>query len=297
MTPAGAPGGTAPAECVVNISEGRDADLLAAVGAAAGDLLLDVHADPEHHRSVLTLGGPLDEVAAAARRVATTAVERIDLRGHSGVHPRLGAVDVVPFVPLPGPDGMPTDWKAVVRARDAYAQWSATELGVPCFLYGPERTLPEVRRGAFSTLAPDTGPDLPHPTAGATAVGARTVLIAYNVWLTAAGPDGLPPDEVVAAARSLAAQLRHPGLRTLGLAVAGGAQVSCNVVDPVAVPLTEVYDAVAAGAGLLRCEARRGELVGLLPYAALTAVPTRRWPELGLRAEDTIEFRLDARRG
>ena len=297
MTPAAARGAGAPAECVVNISEGRDPDVLAAVGAAAGEPLLDVHSDPEHHRSVLTLGGPLDEVAAAARRLAAAAVARIDLADHTGVHPRLGAVDVVPFVPLAGPDGTATDWQSVLDARDAYARWSARELGVPCFLYGPERSLPDVRRGAFSTLAPDTGPDLPHPTAGASAVGARTVLIAYNVWLAPAGPDGPSADEVVAAARSLAAGLRRPGLRTLGLAVAGGAQVSCNVVDPERVPLTEVYDAVARGAGPLGCEARRGELVGLLPDSALAAVPERRWSELGLRADDTIEFRLDARRG
>jgi len=297
VTPAAARGAGAPAECVVNISEGRDPDVLAAVGAAAGEPLLDVHSDPEHHRSVLTLGGPLDEVAAAARRLAAAAVARIDLAGHTGVHPRLGAVDVVPFVPLAGPDGTPTDWPSVLDARDAYARWSARELGVPCFLYGPERSLPDVRRGAFSTLAPDTGPDLPHPTAGASAVGARTVLIAYNVWLAPAGPDGPSADEVVVAARSLAAGLRRPGLRTLGLAVAGGAQVSCNVVDPDRVPLTEVYDAVARGAGPLGCEARRGELVGLLPDSALAAVPERRWSALDLRAEDTIEFRLDARRG
>jgi glutamate formiminotransferase len=297
VTPVGAHGSTAPAECVVNISEGRDADVVAAVGAAAGAVLLDIHSDAEHHRSVLTLGGPLDEVVAGVRRLATAAVERIDLTGHTGVHPRLGAVDVVPFVPLSGPDGTPTPWPSVLGARDAYARWSADDLGVPCFLYGPERSLPDVRRAAFGTVSPDTGPTAPHPTAGATAVGARTVLIAYNVWLAAAGPDGPSPDELVAVARSLATQLRRPGLRTLGLAVAGGAQVSCNVVDPAAVSLTEVYDEVARCAEAQGCMARRGELVGLLPDSALAAVPERRWSELGLRAEDTIEFRLDARRG
>ncbi len=297
MTPAGARGVAAPAECVVNISEGRDQDVVRAVGASAGDLLLDIHSDAEHHRSVLTLGGPLVDVEVAVRRVAVAAVERIDLSRHAGVHPRLGAVDVVPFVPLPGSDGSPTPWASVLAARDDYARWSGDELGVPCFRYGPERSLPDVRRGAFTTLTPDTGPTVPHPTAGATAVGARTVLIAYNVWIAAAGPDGPPPDGVVAVARALAADMRRPGLRTLGLAVAGGAQVSCNVVDPAAVPLSEVYDEVARGAEAQGCEARRGELVGLLPETALTAVPHSRWAELGLRAEDAIEFRLGTHRG
>ena len=286
-----------PAECVVNISEGRDRAVIAEVVAGGGDLVLDVHSDAEHHRSVLTLGGPLAEVEAAARRVAVAAVDRIDLRGHRGVHPRLGAVDVVPFVPLPGPGGTATPSEAVLVARDSYARWSADELEVPCFLYGMGRTLPDVRRGAFTTLSPDTGPDGPHPTAGATAVGARHLLIAYNVWLGAAGPGGPSPDELVAVARDLAARMRRPGLRTLGLAVDDGAQVSCNVVAPDLVTLTEVYDEVARGAEAQGCEARRGELVGLLPSSALAAVPERRWSELGLRAEDTIEFRLGVDRG
>ncbi len=292
MTPGGAP-----VECVVNISEGRDPDVVAAVAAAGGHVVLDVHTDAEHHRSVLTLAGPLAHVEAAARKVAAAAVERIDLTRHAGVHPRLGAVDVVPFVPLRAPDA--TAWEAVLGARDAFARWSGDELGVPCFLYGPERSLPDVRRGAFDTIAPDTGPRAPHPTAGATAVGARTVLIAYNVWIAASRPDG-PRDadvDVLAVARDLATHMRRPGLRTLGLAVGDGAQVSCNVVDPDRVSLTEVYDDVARGAAAQGCEARRGELVGLLPVSALTEVPGRRWAELGLRSEDTIESRLGDRRG
>jgi glutamate formiminotransferase len=122
------------------------------------------------------------------------------------------------------------------------------------------------------------------------------VLIAYNVWI-AAGPDGPAPEEVVAAARAIAAGMRRPGLRALGLAVSGAAQVSCNVVEPDWVSLTEVYDHVARGVEAHGCRARRGELVGLLPETALFAVPGRRWAELGLRAEDTIEFRLGTRRG
>jgi len=257
-----------------------------------------VHSDAVHHRSVLTLAGDLADVEAAARRVAVAAVSTIDLTGHDGVHPRLGVVDVVPFVPLVDTDGTTTSWEAVMAARDGYATWSGDTLGVPCFRYGPERSLPDVRRGAFTTLASDTGPPALHPTAGATAVGARSVLIAYNVWIEAR-PSGEGPgvDQVVSVARRLAARLRRPGLRTLGLAVGGGAQVSCNVVDPGLVILSDIYDAVDAGARSERCIVSRGELVGLLPQSALSAVPESRWDALGLTAEDSIEFQLGTRRG
>jgi len=286
-----------PAECVINISEGRDPSVIESVAAAGGGQLLDVHSDAFHHRSVLTLAGDLADVEAAARRVAIAAVSTIDLTGHDGVHPRFGAVDVVPFVPLVDTDGTATSWEAVVAARDGYATWSGDTLGVPCFRYGPERSLPDVRRGAFTTLASDTGPPTLHPTAGATAVGARSVLIAYNVWIEAQ-PDGegRGDDQVVSVARRLAARLRQPGLRTLGLAVGGAAQVSCNVVDPALVMLTDIYDTVEAGARSERCIVTRGELVGLLPRSALSAVPESRWNSLGLRVEDSIEFQLDTRR-
>jgi glutamate formiminotransferase len=178
-------------ECVINISEGRDLARVARIAEAAGDAVLDVHSDPHHHRSVLTLVGE-----HAARAVAGAAVAELDLRTHEGAHPRLGVVDVVPFVALDGSSD--DDARA---ARDAFARWFAEVHGVPCFLYGPERTLPEVRRGAFTLLPPDTGPPAPHPTAGATAVGQRPVLVAYNVWV--AGTD-------LAGARRLAAAVRGP---------------------------------------------------------------------------------------
>jgi glutamate formiminotransferase len=286
-------GTTGPAECVINISEGRDRSVIDAVAGAGAALVLDVHTDAQHHRSVLTLAGGLPDVESAARLVAARAVDTIDLSCHRGVHPRLGAVDVVPFVPLARPDGAVTPWEHVVAARDAFAAWAGTALGVPCFLYGPERTLPDVRRGAFTTLDPDTGPPAPHPTAGATAVGARDVLIAYNVWIAGGtADDGQADVDVVAVARQLADDLRRPGLRTLGLAVGAGAQVSCNVVDPGRVTLAEVFDGVARGADERGCTVVRGELVGLLPRSALAGVPPSRWAELGLSAEDTIESRL-----
>lgn len=249
-------------ECVVNVSEGGDRRVVDAIGAAAGPCLLDVHADPHHNRSVLTLAGP--DVEEAARAVAAEAVRRIDLRLHVGVHPRLGAVDVVPFVPL----GRSSLADAVV-ARDRFAAWAGDELGVPCFLYGPERSLPDVRRAAFAALAPDTGPPGAHPTAGAICVGARGVLVAYNVWL-AEGVD-------VATARRVARAIRGPALRALGLDVGGRAQVSMNLVDPLTLGPAAAYDMVAA-----RAPVAGTELVGMVPDAVLAAVPASRWAELGL---------------
>ena len=248
--------------------------MLLALAAAAGGTLLDVHSDPYHHRSVLTLGGEPAAVEADARALAADAVARLDLRRHAGVHPRLGVVDVVPFVPLEG-----STLADAVAARDRFLAWAATELGLPGFAYGPERTLPDVRRRAFVDLAPDAGPSVPHETAGAVCVGAREVLVAYNVWL-AEGAD-------LALAREVARAVRGPSVRALGLDVGGRAQVSMNLVDPLVVGPAEAYDAVAALTGVAGAE-----LVGLLPAAVLDRVPVSRWPELDLDGARTIESRL-----
>ncbi|HVF14855.1 MAG TPA: hypothetical protein VM942_09670 [Acidimicrobiales bacterium] len=260
-------------ECVMNVSEGRDRAVISALAAAGGPCLLDVHSDPHHHRSVLTMAG--DSVEEAARAVAAEAVARIDLRLHEGVHPRLGVVDVVPFVPLT--DSTIDD---AVAARDRFLEWSGAELALPGFAYGPERTLPEVRRSAFGALAPSVGPSTPHPTAGAVCVGARTVLVAYNVWLA----HGVGVDE----ARRVAAAIRVPGVvRTLALAVGGQCQVSMNLVDPYAYGPAAAFDAVRSLVGV-----ERAELVGLVPAAVLDGVAPARWMELDLRWSQTIESRL-----
>lgn len=275
-------------ECVLNLSEGRDRELVRRVADAAGDALLDLHSDVDHNRSVLTLGGA--DVEAGARAVTEAALSSIDLRDHHGVHPRLGAVDVVPFVPLDdrgSPVGVGADLAEAMAARGRFGAWAGRQLGVPCFFYGPERTLPEVRRRAFVDLAPDTGPDEPHPTAGACAVGARPVLVAYNVWLDTAD---------VASARSLAAVVRGPALRTLGLAAGGVTQVSCNLVDPATVGPAEAYDAVAEAALAAGVAVIRAELVGLAPMAVVEAVPPARRPALDLDLDRTVEARLAARR-
>jgi glutamate formiminotransferase len=248
--------------CVVNVSEGRHHPTITALRDAAGDDLLDLHVDGDHHRSVLTLAGE-----DAARRVALEAIAHIDLRRHRGVHPRIGAVDVVPFVPVGD-----TAMDDAVAARERYAAWSP----VPCVRYGVgAASLPEVRRTARSTV-------VPHPTAGVTAVGARPVLVAYNVWLA---------DETVRTARSIAAAVRSPSVRALGLEVGDGVQVSMNLIEPAAFGPADAYDAVAS-----RARVQRAELVGLVPRSVLDAAPADRWEQLDLAPERTIEARLAGRR-
>ncbi len=276
-------------ECVVNVSEGRDAVVVGAIAAAGGDALLDVHTDPDHHRSVLTLAGPGPWLEEAVRAVARAAVEHIDLGFHRGVHPRLGVLDVVPFVPLEpsGPGGRlgrgGPDLAPALGARHRFAAWAGEELELPCFYYGPERTLPEVRRDAFGPLAPDTGPAEPHPRAGACAVGARPLLVAYNVWLTTSD---------LAVARGVASAVRGPGVRALGLATGGATQVSCNLVDPFVVGPAQVYDAVGRLAEQAGTGVARAELVGLAPEGVVDAVPPARRTALDLDPQRTIEARL-----
>lgn len=255
-------------ECVVNVSEGRRADVLARLAASVGPDLLDTHTDADHNRTVFTLVGE-----EAPRALARAAVDALDLRSHEGVHPRLGVVDVVPFVPLAR-----ATMADALAARDRFLAWLAATLGVPGFAYGPERTLPEVRRLAFRGLAPDAGPPVPHPSAGASAVGARPVLVAWNVWL--AEPD-------VDLARQVAKAVRSPQLRALGLPVAGGAQVSMNLVAPDVVGPAEAWDRVADLAPV-----DRAELVGLVPGAVLERTDRRRWEQLDLAEDRSIEYRL-----
>jgi glutamate formiminotransferase len=276
---------------VVNVSEGRDEVTLAALAQAAGGTLLDLHRDPDHHRSVLTLAGPADVVADDARSLARAAVARLDLRTHTGAHPRLGVLDVVPFVPFEPEAQPPADPTAVVDLRDAFARWLAEDLGVPSFLYGPlpggrTRSLPEIRRHAFEPaehggLAPDVGPAVPHPSAGATAVGARPVLVAYNVWV-----------DSVEVARRVAPLVRRAEVRALGLAVGRRAQVSCNLVDPVRFGPAQLYDAVTSLVTEAGGTVDGAELVGLVPASVLAAVPRSRWAELGLSEDSSVESRL-----
>lgn len=268
-------------ECVINISEGRRLDVISAIAGQAGADLLDVHSCAEHNRSVLTVVGE-----TAPRAITRAAVELLDIRDHRGAHPRIGVVDVVPFVPLAA-----SSMTEAIAARESFAQWVAHDLQVPCFTYGPAnssdealeagRSLPDIRRNAFASLDPDTGPAKPHPTAGAIAVGARDVLVAYNLWLS---------DGDLEQARSIAAAIRSSSVRALGIQVGTDVQVSMNLIAPEKTGLAEVHDFVAA-----RARIARAELVGLIPRLALDAIPATRWRELDVSPGNTIEARIAER--
>jgi glutamate formiminotransferase/glutamate formiminotransferase/formiminotetrahydrofolate cyclodeaminase len=267
---------------VPNVSEGRDAERVSAIGAtfdAAGVSLLDTHSDPDHNRAVFTLAGEPGPLADALLSGAGAAIEAIDMRKHHGVHPCVGALDVCPVVWFDPADREP----AKAAALDVAERIGA--LGVPVFLYGdlasgPGRSersrfrrggVPELTlRMATGELPPDRGPAAPHPTAGATLVTARPPLAAFNVELDSTDAD---------VARSVAAGLREgggglAGVRAIGLALADGrTQVSANVHDPVATPLGRVVSEVRRLAGRHGARPVAAEVVGLVPEASLAAYP------------------------
>lgn len=258
-------------ECIVNISEGRDSVKLSELADLVGIDLLDLHSDTDHHRSVFTLFG-----TNSVRDLVRQAIATLDIRRHSGVHPRLGVVDVVPFIALD-----PSTFDDALRARNEFAEYAGHELGVPCFFFGPERTLPYVRAHAFKDLDPDVGPSTPHPKAGAMCIGARPALIAYNLWLSTTS---------LKTTRQISASIRNESVRALGLQVGNYTQISTNLIAPHLVGPAEVYDRVAKLAKI-----ERAELVGLLPARILAAIPRSRWTELDVGTERTIESRIARR--
>lgn len=270
-----------PIESVVNVSEGRDPSVIDRLAEVCRGHLLDVHVDPDHHRSVFSLAR-----SEPARLLTDVALTLVDLRRHRGAHPRLGAVDVVPFVPI-AIDGPSSDMDDALRARDEFAAWIVDTHGVPVFLYGPDRrTLPEIRRHAWHELRPDLGPAEPHVTAGATCVGAREPLVAYNVWLQ--------PGTPVAVARRIADEVRGDGIRALGIPVGEAVQVSMNLVDPARVGPSEAFDRVARRAAQVGATVWRAELVGLVPESTLARVSPERWAPLDLGEDRTVEARWRA---
>jgi glutamate formiminotransferase len=271
-------------ECVPNFSEGRRPEVVDAIAAAVsgtpGAILLDRTSDVDHNRSVLTFAGPPDVVTQAAENAVAVALDRIDMTRHEGQHPRLGAVDVVPFVPL----GVTTMDEAVDLAREFGAR-IAERFNLPVYLYAKaatrqERTiLADIRKPQFEGLkdvigttdfAPDFGPSVSHPTAGATVVGARPFLIAYNINLET---------KDVELARRIARRVRErsgglPRVQALGLFLddLACAQVSMNLLDHDVTPLWLVWETVTALAQDEGVEARESELIGLAPLSALTEV-------------------------
>ncbi|HEX4574308.1 MAG TPA: glutamate formimidoyltransferase [Gemmatimonadales bacterium] len=267
-------------ECVPNFSEGRDPAILAALERAItvvpGAKLLDVQADPAHHRSVFTFVAPPQAALEAALQAMRVATERIDLTRHRGEHPRMGATDVVPFVPV-----RDVTMDACVALARRFAERAAAELQVPIYLYAraatrPERErLPDVRRGEFEGLRerigtdaaadPDFGPRRIHPTAGATAVGARPYLVAFNIYLDTAD---------VGVAKEIAKRIRTssgglPSVQASGFDVGGRAQVSMNLLDLDTTSPATVYAAVAAQAQARGVGIVKSEVVGLIPERAL----------------------------
>lgn len=270
-------------ECVPNFSEGRDRAVVDAIAAAAlsvrGVALLDRHLDPDHNRSVLTLAGPPEAVAEAAYRAAKEAVARIDLRRQRGEHPRIGAADVIPFVPLEG-----ASLELAVETARRTGERLARELSLPVYLYEaaalrPERApLPHVRNKGFEELgrlaasdparwAPDLGPAALHETAGAACVGARFFLVAFNVDLES---------QDLALAQEIAARVREssgglPAVRAKGfrLASQNRVQVSCNLVDYRRTGVARAFLEIERLAHEHGVRVARSELVGLVPREAL----------------------------
>ncbi len=278
---------------VPNVSEGRDRTAIESIGAAfqdGGARLLDVHVDHDHHRSVLTLAGEQGSLADALLEGAREVLDRVELTHHSGAHPNVGALDVVPIVHLDHDRRGAACAEALV-----VAELLGRELGLAVFLYGAlsgTRTRAELRRGGPTELArrlatgelrPDFGPARLHPTAGATLVAARPPLVAFNVELA--------PSATLEEARAVAARVREagpeglPGVRAIGLALEkrGIAQVSTNVEDHELVPLARVVEAVARHAAVAGAE-----LVGLAPERAFDGFPA----ELPLRNRRSVEDAL-----
>jgi len=288
-----------PLEAVPNFSEGRDRLTIDAIGEALAGCarLLDVHSDPDHNRSVYTLVGSEEELVAALLGGIETARERIDLRRQEGAHPRIGAADVVPIVPLRGDDAE--------RARAAALELGrrvGEELALPVFLYGelaPGLGLAFFRRGGpgelqrridAGELAPDFGPSQLDERAGGVIVGSRPPLIAFNVNL--AGDDLEAAQEVARAVRERDGGF--PGVRALGLRLpeAGHVQVSLNIEDWRAAPLHEVVAAVEREAHVRGLRVTGSELVGLLPAGAAVAAAGSLLRVAGLDPSHVLELRL-----
>ncbi len=292
-------------ECVPNISEGRDPEKIQAivreVEQVPGVVLLDVESDPDHHRSVITFVGAPDAVLEAAFRLTARATELIDLRTHKGEHPRIGATDVIPFVPVSG-----VTMEDCVKLAEALGERIARELQIPVYLYGeaartPERRdLANIRRGQFEALReeietrperkPDFGPSRVHPTAGAVAVGARKFLIAYNVNL---GTTDL------SIARAIARKVRAKGgglsaVKALGfeLRERNMVQVSMNLVDYEKSSIYAAFELVKLYARRFGVPVVGSEIVGLVPQKALQDVAEFYLQLEGFQPNQTVEARI-----
>ena len=269
-------------ECVPNISEGRRAEVIsrvaAAITAVPGVRLLDQTSDADHNRSVFTFAGEPEPVVAAAHALVDVSLREIDMRTHKGEHPRLGAVDVVPFVPIEG--ATMADCVALARKVGGAI---AERFGVPVYLYEEassspaRRNLEDIRRGEFEGLpakmadpawAPDFGPRAPHASAGATVVGARMPLIAYNINLDTDRLD--VAKKIASAIRQSSGGFRFVKAAGFRLEDRGIVQVSMNLTNYEKTPIFRVFEAVKREAARYGVSILESEIVGLVPSAALT---------------------------
>jgi glutamate formiminotransferase len=269
-------------ECIPNVSEGRRSDVIEACATAirqSGVHLLDVKADAAHNRTVYTFAGEPGPVRAAVLALFDTALAAIDLRSHTGEHPRLGAVDVTPFVPIEGV----TMAECVALAQDVGAE-IARRFSLPVYLYEEAATAPgrrnleDIRRGEFEGLAaklqqaewqPDFGPSTPHVSAGASVIGARMPLIAYNVNLATDRLD--IAKKIAAAVRQSSGGFRYVKALGVDLSDRGIVQVSMNLTNVDKTPIFRVFELIKREAARYGVTVLESEIVGLVPAAALTA--------------------------
>jgi glutamate formiminotransferase/formiminotetrahydrofolate cyclodeaminase len=291
-------------ECVPNFSDGRRPGVIAAIrdaiAAVPGVAMLDVSSDPSHNRTVITFAAPAEQVVQAAFGGIAKARELIDLTTHTGEHPRIGATDVCPFIPLEG--ATMDDCVALARTL---GERVGSELGIPVFLYERAATRPgranlaDIRRGEFEKArdeigtnpdrVPDFGPNKIHPTAGATVIGARPFLVAYNVYLG--------PASNLAIAKEVAKTVRAsggglPSVKGLGLEVDGQAQVSMNLTDTDTTPIWRAYDAVKLEAEKRGVSPTWSEIVGLVPQRALFETAAHHIQLKGFSNEMVLEHKV-----
>ena len=291
-------------ECVPNISEGRRTDVVAhvieAVRRVPGVHLLDYSSDASHNRSVITMAGDAAPLQAAVLAIFETALKDIDLRVHRGEHPRLGAVDVVPFVPIEGV----TMEGCVALAKDT-ARSVAERFGVPVYLYEEassnplRKNLEDIRRGEFEGLAakmaadgwaPDYGPRTPHPAAGASVIGARMPLIAYNINLATDRLD--VAKKIAAAIRFSSGGFRYVKAMGVTLADRGIVQVSINLTNYEKTPMLRVFEAVKREAERYGVSVLESEIVGLVPLTALVGAATSALQLTQFTRDQVLETRL-----
>jgi glutamate formiminotransferase len=291
-------------ECIPNISEGRRPEVIAAISealrAVPGLRLLDVQSDSSHHRSVLTMAGDADAIKHAVLTLYERAVAEIDLRTHQGEHPRIGAVDVVPFVPI---EGVTMD-ACVALAREVGRE-VASRFNLPVFLYEEAASLParrnleDIRRGEFEGLAeklaradwkPDFGPQAPHPSAGASVVGARMPLIAYNINLATNRLD--IAKKIASAIRMSSGGYRFVKAMGIALDDRGIVQVSMNLTNFEKTPIFRVFETVKREAARYGVSVLESEIVGLVPAAALHQAAEFYLQLEGFKAEQVLENRL-----